>query len=96
MKLALYKNTTYAHSSEFPSTVSYDADGNEDPHGEYARVSAVVDVEFPALTEEASIKLQLDALDNTEQTIRNEFQQKLNAITNRRSELQALTFTPAA
>jgi hypothetical protein len=96
MKIALYKNTTYAHSGEFPSTVSYNEDGQESDHGEYARVSGVIDVTFPPLTDEAAIKLQLEALDKTERTIRLEFQQKLDAIMNRRSELQALTFTPAA
>lgn len=94
MKLALYRNTTYRHSGSFPSMFCDEDDDNS--HGsEYARVSEPVEVEFPPLSTEAVIKQQIDALDRTEQQIREDFQQKLDAIQNRRAELQALTYVPA-
>lgn len=95
MKIALYKNTTYSYSGEFPSQVQYDDDGKEEMRDEYARCSEIVEVEFPKLTTEADIDLQLNSLERTEQKVREEFQHKLDAIKCRRAELQSLTYTPA-
>lgn len=89
MKLALFKNTTY--SSSTPQACGEWMEGQRD----YARVSEYVDVEFPPLADEAVIKQQLDALDRTEQELREQFQRHLDGIKNRRAELQALMYVPA-
>jgi hypothetical protein len=91
MKIALYKNTTYAYSCAFVNEVS---DGENERPSEYARCSGVVDVEFPPLTEQAEVELQLASLEHSEQLVRTEFQKKLDTIKQRRAELQALTFVP--
>lgn len=92
MKIALYKNTTYSYSQPF---VGEFRDDESRRQSEYARCSGIVEVEFPPLTEQAEVELQLQALEGTEQQVRNEFQKKLDAIKSRRAELQALTFVPA-
>lgn len=94
-KVALYKNTTYKWGD--PMVMGIDEDGEEfsDRNKEWARVSEIVEVEFPALSDETVIRAQLDSLDKTEQQIRLEFGQKLQALKERRAELQALTYTPA-
>lgn len=89
MKVALFKDITWAHST--PTTGGPFMESMK----EYARVSEYVEVEFPPLAAEAVVKSQLDGLDRAEQELRNQFQQKLDAINNRRAELQALTFVPA-
>jgi hypothetical protein len=95
VKVALYKNTTYKWGT--PMVFGIDEDGEEfsDRNKDWARVSEIVEVEFPSLSDETVIRAQLDSLDKTEQQIRMEFQHKLNALKERRAELQALTFTPA-
>ena len=90
MKLALFKNTTWSSSDAHP------CGEHMENSNDWARVSEYVDIEFPSLSDEAAIKQQLDALDRTEQELRAKFQQHLEGIKNRRAELQALTFTPAA
>jgi hypothetical protein len=90
MKLALFKSTEYSTSIPQPC-----GEWMEVSKG-YARVSEYVDVEFPPLADEAVIKQQLDALDRTEQELREQFQRHLNGINDRRAELQALTFVPAS
>lgn len=89
MKVALYKDITYKHAVAFPSGESF-----ESMEG-YARVSEFVDIEFPALTTDAVVKQQLDALDRAEGELRRQFQMKLDGIENRRAELKAITFVPA-
>lgn len=95
VKVALYKNTTYKWCAGMVFSITEDGEEFSDRNKEYARVSEIVEVEFPPLSDEAVIRAQLDSLDETEQQIRVEFQHKLNALTERRAELQALTFVPA-
>lgn len=89
MKVALFKDITWQHSTPTPCSESMET------LDMYARVSEYVEVDFPPLSTDAAVKQQLDALDRTEKELRNQFQQKLGGIENRRAELQALTYVPA-
>jgi hypothetical protein len=89
MKVALFKDITLNGATPFPAGEHFEG------LREYARVSEYTEVEFRALSTETVVKCQLDALDRTEAEIRQQFQTRLDAINNRRAELQALTFVPA-
>jgi hypothetical protein len=87
MKIARFKRLG-EHSYE---TIDSDLlDGLEN----YVRLTEYVDVEFPMLSEESVIQKQVDALDRTEQALRESFETKLNAIKDERAKLLALAFHP--
>lgn len=62
-----------------------------DSYKSYARLSEFVTVTFPYLPIEARIKTQLDSLQESENSLRIKFQEALDAITNERGKLLALT-----
>jgi hypothetical protein len=55
------------------------------------RVTDLVEVEFKRLPKKETVELELAALDIEERKIRNELQEQLNHVNNRRSKLLALT-----
>lgn len=92
MKIALFKDARY----DWSSPTVWTAEEDKIPLEGYTRCSEIVDVEFPPLSNEEVVRQSLDALDEQERKLRNEFQKQLDGIKNRRAELQALTYIPAA
>lgn len=88
MRIALFKNATFEWAEPHPWKEGSSLEG-------YVQISEVVDIDFPPLSAETIVRGQLDALDVKEQELRNAFQKTLDAITNRRAELQSLTYVPA-
>lgn len=84
MKLALFKNIEFQHSSPAPCGEIFERVAN------YVRISEYVEIEFPPLASEEMIGQQLAALDQAESAVRLKFESALNAIKERRSELLAL------
>jgi len=58
---------------------------------QYVRVSEIVEVDIRLLPEDSLIAAKLESLDEKEATLRNSFQEKLNAIEFERGKLLALT-----
>lgn len=91
MKLALYKSTSGL-------TAGYDPTFGQsmvDNCG-YTRLSEYLEVEFPMLPPEIVIEGQLKQLDTAEQSLRNQFQQKLNEIAEARAKLLSLSHDDGA
>lgn len=91
MKIALYK---LPHGSITPYEVYYSGEAERCPEG-WARMSNIINVEFPPLDDQEVIERQLKAIDEEERIIRNDFQRRLDEFKERRANLQALTHVEA-
>lgn len=89
MKVALYKEVTGGWE-----TVSIG--DNLEGSTTYVRISEFVDVEFPRLKDEETVRKQLDALDTVRAEVSRKFAAALREIDARKSSLQALTHEVAA
>lgn len=84
MKVALYKDVQYGFE-----TVSGPSLDNSQ---EYVRVSEFVNVEFPKLSDEETVRKQLAALDEMRGEVSRKFAAALKEIDQRKASLQALTY----
>lgn len=87
-KLAIYKRT-----GEVSFTMVCDASFDE--MQDYVRLTEHIEVEFPALQDDAIIQKHLDALDRTEAAITAKYFQALADIKQQKEELRAITYQPA-
>jgi hypothetical protein len=86
-KLAIYKRI-----GECSFTTVRDASFDE--MDEYVRLTEHIEVEFPALQDDAIIQKHLAALDRTEAAVTAKYFQALANIKQQKEELRAITYQP--
>lgn len=89
MKVALYKDV---HGGWETVSIGNGLDACEN----YVRLSEFVDVEFPRLKDEETVRKQLAALDSVRAEVARKFAAALKEIDARKASLQALTHEVAA
>lgn len=90
MKIAMYNAAVGAvpafYDEEFGATMVL--------HCNYTRVSEFVEVDFPPLPVGVIVEGKLAKLDEAEKELRNQFQKKLNDLTEARAKLLSLSHEP--
>jgi hypothetical protein len=89
VKVALYKNVEGGWET---ASIDHNLEGSTS----YVRISEFVDVDFPRLRDEETVRKQLDALDTVRAEVTRKFASALKEIDARKASLQALTHGVAA
>jgi hypothetical protein len=86
-KIAIYQNIKYPGCTP----MAHDADSWIEKDPEYARVSEIVEVEFPALEIVDMVGLQVSCIDHQIEELKAEFGKQINTLNAKKQDLLALT-----